>query len=310
VRADLCTSSVMSAAVPREIYKWLQSLDLSYSIKNVKRDFSNGFLIAEIFSRYYPNDIQMHSFDYGSASSRKSDNWQQLGKFFRKREIPIEQDMIEGMIQCRSETAVQFLQKIYTFLTKKTIQPIAIAKDTGQEDVPIPGTAPARINATQQSAMQSRQLGASMPRTSTQPRAAHPITQESNTPTVQFREVAIKPADKPVAQLRASKAESIAARSHLSRDGTLDHMGMGLHGPVQPVVDVLNASVTSIVRGDAAKSLDPRRDPIAGLVEALPKLSDENVQNIFKEIHGKVCIHIIMVSCLGCIICSLVNNAM
>jgi len=43
----------------REVLRFVQSLDLSASITNPRRDLQNGYLVAEMLARFYPVSVHM-----------------------------------------------------------------------------------------------------------------------------------------------------------------------------------------------------------------------------------------------------------
>jgi hypothetical protein len=115
-------------ALPREVLRWIQSLDLSYSVRNHKRDFANGFLVAEIFSRYYPGEISMHAFENGTKIACRNDNWEQLFRFFKKKSIPIGRSDFDPVIAASAGAAPALLVKCYTLLTRRTV-PVFVVQE-------------------------------------------------------------------------------------------------------------------------------------------------------------------------------------
>lgn len=103
-------------SVSREVLKWCLGLDLSFQVKNVKRDLSNGFLVAEILSRYYPSEVAMHSFDNSVSLERKRSNWKLLSKLLVKKGIPIDSSMIEQVVTVEGDAAAETLQALYDFI--------------------------------------------------------------------------------------------------------------------------------------------------------------------------------------------------
>jgi len=79
-------------------------------------------LVAEICSRYFPNDIHMHSFQNCSNTSQKVDNWRQLKDFFALKELKVRSDILEGTIKGLHGSAVQLVEHLYELFTGKRVQ--------------------------------------------------------------------------------------------------------------------------------------------------------------------------------------------
>ncbi|DBB00658.1 TPA: WW domain binding [Trebouxia sp. C0006] len=106
----------------REVIRWVQSLDLSASITNFRRDLANGFLIAQILHKYYPAEVQLHSFSNGMSTATKTDNWQQIQKICSQQSLPLPAQLMQGTAKGGPGAAVSLLEHFYEKLTKKSVQ--------------------------------------------------------------------------------------------------------------------------------------------------------------------------------------------
>ncbi|XP_045053037.1 spermatogenesis-associated protein 4 [Desmodus rotundus] len=106
------------------LLRWLQGLDLTFFPRNVNRDFSNGFLIAEIFTIHYPWELRLSSFQNGTSLKVKLDNWAQLEKFLAKKKLKLPKELIYGTIHCKAGVPEILIQEVYTLLTQREIKSV------------------------------------------------------------------------------------------------------------------------------------------------------------------------------------------
>jgi hypothetical protein len=111
------------AGLSRDILKWLEGLDLKCTLKNVKRDFSNGYLAAQIFNLYFPADVALSGFDDAHSIAKKTDNWAQLQKFAAKRGFPLDDALVTSVVHQKDGAAIKLVEQIYTILTGKQPPP-------------------------------------------------------------------------------------------------------------------------------------------------------------------------------------------
>ncbi|XP_003509597.1 spermatogenesis-associated protein 4 [Cricetulus griseus] len=108
----------------RSVLRWLQGLDLSFFPRNVTRDFSNGYLVAEIFCIYYPWELRLSSFENGTSLKVKLDNWAQIEKFLARKKFKLPKELIHGTIHCKAGVPEILIQEVYTLLTHREIKSI------------------------------------------------------------------------------------------------------------------------------------------------------------------------------------------
>lgn len=116
------------SGVPREVLKWVLSLDLSYPIRNFKRDFCNGKLVADIFYWYFPNIIRPYALHMtlnethvSSEAFKMKWNWEYLIRCMKKAKLRIPLVLIKGTMYNKDGAAEMLLCKLYTELTRRKL---------------------------------------------------------------------------------------------------------------------------------------------------------------------------------------------
>ena len=105
-----------------EILRWLSSLSIPIpktilaSTHTWKRELSSGFVISQIFSLYFPNELNPHSFAVGTRLAIKRDNWLQLGRFLHKKRIGLSTNEISRIISGSKNAVHAMMHKLYLFL--------------------------------------------------------------------------------------------------------------------------------------------------------------------------------------------------
>jgi hypothetical protein len=279
-----------SGGLGREVLKWLQSLDLSYSVKDVKRDFANGFLVAEIFSRYYPSEVQLHAFDNGTKLATKNDNWDQLYLFFQKKKIPLGKLDFDPVIHCVPGASGLLLTKVYKLVTKRPVPTFKVAEPP---KIPEQGSA---METTQRPPGTAESMGASrlklnQPADELDPadelalhtlgnkgggRAseARAVSQSVDVAPLDIKEVQMKPVrNANVTQLRA---QSDMQQSHRSRAGTSasrrsDSPTNTPYGVVKPALDIMKTIINPVLQ-ELDPAVQARMDGSKDVVSAFLEL--------------------------------------
>jgi len=327
VTAAVAAGSQAGQSLPREVLKWLQSLDLSYSVRNPKREFANGFVIAEIFSRYYPGDISMHTYENGTKLSCRNDNWEQLFRFFKKRDVPISRLDFEPCMNYMPGAPAAIMVKVYQWLTKRNVAVFAATDlPDGDAESMAAATLLKKSMTENMAEAEKEQLKEQMnqpiddfPQSPTEQSGqdayrvfqatrghrpagrttvAKSVAERADAVPLEIADANIKNLAKNVAQLRVQQQQQEHAKKTTTESGRKSSGGTegGPSTPslggvaAKPVTDVMRPIVTQVLQANdqVMKSLDPRKDVVLSFMELCKSLVPEEMSvRVFDNISNQ-----------------------
>lgn len=93
-----------------DLYSWIDLIPLSRPKRDLKRDFSDGVLVAEVVKHFIPSIVEMHNYSSALAVNKKLINWHILNrKVCRKLGFEVNDGVLKNIVTCQPFAIEQFL---------------------------------------------------------------------------------------------------------------------------------------------------------------------------------------------------------
>jgi hypothetical protein len=102
-----------------EVYKWVDSFNLTQKKSLIQRDFSDGVMLYEILTQLFPKLLSQVKLQHFSCVSKKKENWLILNRIvFSKLNIKLSDKQIERLVSQEESYIEKFLFKLMPILKR------------------------------------------------------------------------------------------------------------------------------------------------------------------------------------------------
>ncbi|KAL3268768.1 hypothetical protein HHI36_007868 [Cryptolaemus montrouzieri] len=96
-----------------DIFRWVDSHNITRQKRNVHRDFSDAVPLAEILKQHYPKLVELHNYTPTNSFSSKLANWETLNrKVMVKIHMPLSRETMEHLAKSKQGVIENVLHEI------------------------------------------------------------------------------------------------------------------------------------------------------------------------------------------------------